>query len=122
MSEELKQFVIAEHTKGIAVHWDFMLESGDCLQTYRLDTPPEKIAGQTAVCAERIFDHPLKFLTYNGPVNDGKGKVRIVDEGVYEITSEDRNKIALDLTGGTLKGKFTLEHIEDDKWRFIKNS
>ena len=72
MSEEDKRFVIQKHTQGKNIHWDFMLESGEALQTYRLDKAPEEVLHQTAN-AVRIFNHPLKFLTYQGPVNKGRG-------------------------------------------------
>ncbi len=68
MSEEDKRFVIQKHTRGKNVHWDFMLQLGESLQTYRLDKTPEEVLNQTAG-AVKIFDHPLKFLTYQGQVN-----------------------------------------------------
>jgi len=119
MSEEDKRFVIQEHTTGSDIHWDFMLEwgSGQTLQTYRLDKAPQQILYNPAN-AVRIFDHPLKFLTYQGSVNKGRGSVRIVEAGTYQFVNNERDHIELSLGGQILKGKFTLCHIEDDKWTF----
>lgn len=117
MSTEPNKFVIQKHTRANDVHWDLMLESGDCLQTWRLDKEPEDISLEAAG-ATRIFDHPLKFLTYEGPVNKGKGHAKIADAGTYEILCEDKDNIELSVDGRILKGKFTLTHIEEDKWRF----
>ena len=121
MSQEDKRFVVQEHTTGPEVHWDFMLELGGILQTYRLDKAPDE-ALHLAVNAAKIFDHPLKFLTYQGPVNKGRGSVRITESGTYKIVRQAHNRIELDLSGKILKGKFTLTHIEGDNWRFGANS
>ena len=75
MPDGYKKFVIQEHTTADSAHWDLMLESGDILQTWRLSKNPDEIVNQSAE-AVKIFDHPLKFLTYEGPVNKGKGHAR----------------------------------------------
>ncbi|MDD5326538.1 MAG: DNA polymerase ligase N-terminal domain-containing protein [Phycisphaerae bacterium] len=126
MARDNKKFVIQEHSKGSEIHWDFMLESGDVLQTYRIDKAPQQI-GDSPANAEKIFDHPLKFLSYEGPVNKGLGSVRIVESGSYEILHKDNSKIELDLNGKILKGKFALTHNEDDNfipkgWQFGKSN
>ncbi len=119
MSQKDKRFVIQEHKAGTEVHWDFMFESDCTLQTYRLDKAPDEILhnGSHAV---KIFDHSLKFLTYQGPVNNGRGNVCIVETGTYQILQEKHDLIKLNLNGQILKGKFFLAHIENDKWILLK--
>jgi hypothetical protein len=117
MSAESKKFVIQKHISGDDIHWDFMLESGNHLRTWRLDKNLDELVNQSAK-AVKIFDHPLKFLTYEGPINKGQGQVEITDTGTHKILHEDGKSIELDLNGQVLKGKFTLTHIEEDKWRF----
>lgn len=121
MAQQGKRFVIQEHTRGADVHWDFMLESGDSLQTYRLDRPAEEIPYYT-VKAVKIFSHPLKFLTYEGPVNNGTGNVRITEAGTYQVTAQEHNLIELKLNGSIVKGKFTLTHVKDDKWQLATDA
>jgi len=121
MSQKDKRFVIQEHTESKDIHWDLMLETGGTLQTYRLEKPPEKVLREP-VNAVKIFDHPLKFLTYEGPVNEGRGSVRIIEASTYEITHQERKQIELSLSGKILKGNFMLTHIKEDNWRFAKNS
>ena len=124
MSREDKRFVIQKHASGIRhkrIHWDFMLESGDTLQTYRLDKAPEEIVHRPAN-AEKIFDHPLRFLTYEGPVNKGTGNVHIAEAGTYQILHQEDSRIELYLSGRILKGKFIMTHIKDDDWRFTKDT
>ena len=113
----LQRFVIQEHTKPDERHWDLMLEHADTLQSYRLDRPPAEILDCTAV-AEKIFDHPMKFLTYQGPVNDGKGNVQIADAGTYRVTDSTGSNIKLKLEGKILTGDFILTHIKENQWQF----
>lgn len=111
-------FVVQRHTKqGQPVHWDFMLEVGAVLQTYRLALPPQELLRQKTV-AVRIFDHPLKFRTYEGTLHEGKGSVQIADAGTYRLLSESRDICQLHLNGKILKGQLVLRHIDDDKWEF----
>jgi bifunctional non-homologous end joining protein LigD len=120
MSRENKKFVIQQHSTALGVHWDFMLQIGDSLQTYRLDKAPQQVIHNSAN-AVKIFDHPLKFLTYQGSVNKGRGSVRIAEAGSYEIAHHAHDRLELDLNGKILKGKFTLSHIEGDNWQFSKS-
>ncbi|MCK4752388.1 MAG: hypothetical protein KAS75_03005 [Planctomycetes bacterium] len=117
MRNESSRFVIQKHSKAGEVHWDLMLEAGQVLQTYRLEVPPEKISRQVNT-AVKIFDHPLKFLAYEGSVNEGKGNVKIAEAGTYRVLSENQESQTLQLEGEILKGKFSLTHIKDDDWQF----
>ena len=109
------RFVVQEHTTPEGVHWDFMIERGDVLVTFCLEQPPEAVLGH-AVRAVRIFDHPLRFLTYEGPVQKGTGKVRLVDRGTCHGSDEKDGLITLDLRGAILQGHFTLTHIDGPHW------
>jgi hypothetical protein len=112
------RFVVQEHATTDGVHWDLMLEQGSVLTTFRLeDEPAECLLHE--IRAVKIFDHSLRFLTYEGPVQRGAGKVRIVDSGVYQCRDRTENLLALELNGTTLKGDFTLTRIEGDVWRFF---
>ena len=92
-----------------------MFESGNTLKTYRLDKSPEDIL-QLSASAIKIFDRPLKFLTYQGTVNKGQGNVCIVETGTYQILQEKHDLVKLNLNGQILKGKSVLTHIKDDNW------
>lgn len=102
------RFVIHKHTQGSDTHWDLMIEDGDKLKTWRLENPPEKLAGQRTK-ATPIFEHDKKFLTYQGPVNNGKGNVEIVDEGMCSILSEEDNNLQISFEGKVLKRSFNLQ-------------
>lgn len=120
MNQKNKKFVIQQHSTAQGIHWDFMLELGDILQTYRLDKAPQQLT-QSSATAVKIFDHPLKFLTYEGPLSKGQGSVSIVETGTYEALHQAHDRLELDLNGKILKGKFTLSHVEGDDWQFGKS-
>jgi bifunctional non-homologous end joining protein LigD len=103
-----RRFVIQRHERqGEPVHWDLMLEAGDCLETYRVGVPPERW-GNEPIEAVKIFDHPLRFLTYEGSVNEGKGQVKIADKGTYRVVKQSESQLTLDFTGTILKEEFTF--------------
>lgn len=112
-----EKFVVQKHSRADDVHWDLMLQTGEILETYRLEMPPEKLSAQKNP-AVKIFDHPLKFLTYEGSVNNGKGQVEIADSGTYRLLGETENRKELQISGRILDGKYVLTCIKNDKWEF----
>jgi hypothetical protein len=119
----MPKFVILEHErKGEETHWDLMLEVGDILKTFRLDSPPESITERVAK-AGPIFDHDRRFLTYEGPVNQGTGCVRRVDVGSYETRSQGSAHWKLTLMGETLSGEYELNRSEKslEAWSFARS-
>ena len=111
------RFVVQEHTTAAGVHWDLMLQQGEGLTTFRLSEPPQTVLCH-AVRAVRIFDHALRFLSYEGPVQKGTGRVRIAERGTYRLTDQADDLIALELQGQCLQGGFTLSRVGDDTWEF----
>ena len=115
-----KQFVIQQHTTGDGIHWDLMLENSNVLWTWRLDTAPADIK-DAPVAAERIFDHPLRFLTYEGPVQNNTGSVRIADRGSVRYHCIETDQIICEFVGEILKGVFSLRNSHADHW-FLERS
>lgn len=109
------RFVVQEHTTPDGVHWDLMLEHGQTLLTFRVPHPPEQITtGPTPVT--KIHDHSMRFLTYEGPVQNKTGRVRIADRGTYQIQSRTDAQIAFTLSGQVLRGSFTLTRLDGAEW------
>ncbi len=115
-----RRFVVQEHTTAEGVHWDLMLEQGDGLTTFRLEEQPEEVLVH-AIGAEKIFDHPLRFLTYEGPVQRGTGRVRIVEKGDLRVLTSSENAIVMELEGDILRGVFELTQTEEARWRFASS-
>jgi hypothetical protein len=112
---ETARFVVQEHTTPEGVHWDLMLEQGGALLTFRLPAPPTE-AASAPIAATRIHDHPLRFLTYEGPVQNNTGRVRIADGGALQVESGTEARIVFALQGRTLQGSFTLARVEGARW------
>jgi hypothetical protein len=82
--------------------------------------PPEDW-GKKEIEAVRIFDHALKFLSYEGSVNKGKGRVEIADCGTYRVLERDDKQQMLEFAGKILNGKFVLAHIKNAEWNFSRS-
>jgi DNA polymerase Ligase (LigD) len=111
-----KRFVIQKHTQEGQTHWDLMIEWPEKLKTWRLENPPEKLASEKTK-ATPIFDHNKKFLTYQGPVNNGIGNVEIVEEGICTIESTSENEIKINFDGRKLKNRFRFFQ-QENLWFF----
>ena len=100
----MSRYVILEHDYP-QLHWDFMLEAGAKLRTWRLTAPPT--AGQ-AVTASASFDHRLVYLDYEGPLSGQRGQVVQWDRGDYEEVLVDDHQLQVYLRGRKLHGTLTL--------------
>ena len=110
-------YVIQEHRcQGQTPHWDFMLEQGRVLKTFRLDLSPDQIVLGRRCTAVPIFDHDKRFLTYEGSVQQGLGRIRIVDRGTYEGALRPGGPWDLSLKGDVLNGPFRLTALDGGVW------
>jgi hypothetical protein len=100
----MPRFVILEHDHP-EMHWDFMLEAGDKLRTWRLAAPP---ADGQLVAASVSFDHRLAYLDYEGPVSGNRGRVVQWDRGDYEDLGAAGDQVQVRLRGLKLRGTVTL--------------
>ena len=79
-----RRFVVSRHdVKPGDVHFDFMVERGDKLATWRLEGPLGPARGA------RSFDHRLVYLDYEGEISGGRGRVSIVERGDLEDVEGD---------------------------------
>jgi hypothetical protein len=108
-------FVIQKHIRPEGVHWDLMLQSEDVLRTWRLCIGPEQIQNEP-VPAEKIADHPLRFLSYEGPIQNHIGSVKIADRGSFVILEQTEKEISFETAGQILKGKFQLQLQQNNLW------
>jgi hypothetical protein len=109
----MANFVILEHDFP-KLHWDLMVEMGDVLWTWRLPIPLEY---GTAVSAERTFDHRLLYLDYEGAISGGRGIVRRIDRGSYEVVSQTSEQLIVRLRGAVWAGTLCLERVDGDRWQ-----
>jgi hypothetical protein len=108
----MPRFVILEHDHPF-LHWDFMLESGDVLRTWRLHTKPQ--AG-TRVQAEALGDHRKAYLDYEGPVSSNRGSVKRWDVGTFLWETDAPDRVVVQLEGTRYVGKAVLEQATAQEW------
>jgi hypothetical protein len=109
----MPRFAILEHDYP-ACHWDFLLEEGDVLLTWRLSAPPDSGAVLDAL---QMLDHRRLYLDYEGPVSGDRGSVTRWDGGTFEWEVSEVDRIALRLRGARLRGVFHLERLHGEGWR-----
>jgi DNA polymerase Ligase (LigD) len=100
----MPRYVILEHDHP-ALHWDFMLEAGAVLRTWRLAGPPQP--GQL-IPSSPSFDHRLAYLDYEGPVSGNRGRVVQWDQGVFQEITAGLDQVKVELQGRRLRGIVTL--------------
>ena len=110
----MPRFVILEH-QFQGVHWDFMLESGDALRTWRLESPPE--SGRS-IRATPLADHRRAYLDYEGEVSGGRGRVRRWDHGKFEWVTDEPESVEVRLVGQRTNGRTHLRCGESGEWTF----
>jgi hypothetical protein len=102
-------------------HFDLMLQSGELLRTWALETLPS--VGET-VAAERLPDHRPVYLDYEGGVAGDRGSVKRIDAGEYEMVADSEAGTVVELRGVTLQGTLTLipDHENAQRWRVSLSS
>lgn len=108
----MPRYALLEHDHPV-LHWDFMLECGGVLRTWRLDAIPDASA---VISAEPLPDHRLAYLDYEGPVSGDRGTVRRVDRGAYDVVQEAHDLLEVELRGHRLQGRAT---ISSDRFQWI---
>ena len=101
----MPRFAVLTHDHPF-LHWDLLLEHGDCLRSWRLLREPTFDQG---IAAEALPDHRPLYLDYEGPVGGGRGEVRRWDRGDYETESESETRIVVRIRGDRLSGRATLQ-------------
>jgi hypothetical protein len=105
----MPRFVVLQHETPSdyhrRTHFDLMLESAGALKTWAMDSAP--IAGSPAM-AERLADHRIAYLNYEGEISGGRGSVRRIDHGEYTLLEESPDRLVIDVQGQYLQGTLTL--------------
>jgi hypothetical protein len=104
------RFAILSHDHP-HIHWDLLLEEGNVLRAFRLEGPPAP--GRTFE-AERINDHRLIYLEYEGPISGDRGEVRQWDAGQFEWSVDATERMVVSLVGRNFQGELELTRRMSD--------
>ena len=105
----MPRFVILHHVMPVfaqrASHWDFMLKSQGVLRTWAMEELP---TSQTVIGCQRLADHRLAYLQYEGPISRDRGTVSRWDQGEYLLELDTPERIVVFLRGIRLQGRVEL--------------
>ncbi len=104
--KSLNRYVILSHDHPTQ-HFYFMLEKEGVLETWRLNLLP----GNAPFLAEKIHDHRLEYLEYEGPVSNDRGVVKRMDSGKYEIIADTESFMIIQLLGGKYQGQINFDRM-----------
>ena len=111
------RFAVLTHERPDGeVHYDLLVEPpesggprpGRCY-TWRFRRRPAHRAER----CRRIFDHPSRFLTYEGPLRRGRGRVCRYDAGRCLLLGDPARDLLLTLRGGEIVGTFRLSRVSE---------
>lgn len=108
----MPRFVVLEHDWP-TLHWDFLLEMGPILRAWRLLAEPSTAK---EIPAEPNADHRLLYLEFEGPLSGHRGRVRRWDAGTFEWIADEPARIAVDLHGEKLVGRFMIRQDDNGRW------
>ena len=118
----MARFVVLQHElpgpERAGMHWDFMLEHDDSLWTWALEEAPD--TGRE-ITANRLADHRLAYLDYEGAISGNRGSVMQWDAGEFEFTKNNSaDDVSVRLKGRRLNGTASLRENSggDQRWIF----
>jgi len=117
----MPRFVIHEH-KSRRLHYDLRLELDKTLKSWAVPKKPPSVKGIKRL-AIQVNDHSLDYIDFEGIIpegNYGAGKVKIWDNGEFELESRKKDKIIFNLKGKKLQGEYVLLKMKEMQWLFFK--
>ena len=119
--------VVLRHTSGAEVHYDWMIQQPDTqrtgdpdarhLATWRIDSPPSAWQTGDRVAALAIGDHRMAYLTYEGELSGGRGRVDRVASGTARAVSWAASGALLEVSLGGFSGRVQLRREGDAEAR-----
>lgn len=116
-------FVLHYHTGYGEAHYDLMLHYGDALATWQLKKSLNDLTINKPIKVNKIIDHRLVYLTYEGPISRGRGQIKKIDFGYYQPIKIEPNNWEFILIGQVSNSRYKLEKYqsENDVWILTKN-
>lgn len=118
-------FVIQEHW-ATHHHFDFRLELDGVLKSWAVPkgVPEKEGIKRLAISVE---DHPLEYANFEGTIPEGQygaGKVKIWDEGTYELSEQTKDRLEFVLHGKKLKGVYVMIKMQGrpNQWLILKSA
>lgn len=97
----MPRFVVLRHSLPAEAerptHWDWMFELNGVLETWATEPlnqlfGPSELIEPISVIAQRLADHRLEYLDYEGPVSGQRGSVARILRGTYTCLDQSRRQ------------------------------
>jgi len=112
-----RPFVILHHTGYGEAHYDLMVQNGDVLATWQAPVDPTSLAVGQSVALEKLPDHRLAYLTYEGPIRGGRGSVRRIEGGQADVIERTDSRWHVRLAGEQGSVEMELKAAGEGQWR-----
>ena len=91
----------------------FLKAFASLANAFPFPSPPGELRRESRL--QREEDHRIAYLTYEGPVGGGRGRVTRVDEGECKVLRPPtREELLCRLTGVRLRGTYRVRHLGQD--------
>ena len=104
----LLRYVVLRHTGYGRAHFDLMFEREGKLMTWRSPRWPL----ETDTPLDKLADHRIAYLDYEGPISGGRGRVRRIVSGTF-VPGRHANGISFVLDG---MRELVFKHVEGNHW------
>ena len=107
-------FVVKEHWAR-SHHFDFRLEKDGVFKSWAVPKGLPESPGVKRL-AVQVEDHELEFAPFHEANPKGesvKGRIKVWDHGTYELEEWTEDRIAFDLNGCRVSGKFSLFRFKE---------
>jgi hypothetical protein len=111
----MPRFAILDHDYPNQ-HWDFLLEDGPSLRTWRLIHEPRSAF---VIPAEPLANHRVMYLDYEGPIGRGRGRVTQWDGGQFEWIVDTPAEVKVLLHGSRVDGLIVISRTPDGDWSWF---
>ena len=115
-------FAILKHTLlDQSFHFDLLIKNGNILNCWQFNSSPTNCDDSEILFCKKIFDHRLKYLTYEGEISDNRGWVSRTTNGILNIETQNSKQVIFRVANDNFKGRFSLTKTALN-WIFSKVS
>jgi len=123
MPRKLIYSIQEHHARNL--HWDLRLEWNGALLSFAL--PKGVPTGKEKRLAIQTEEHEISYAFFEGEIKEGygKGKVKLLDKGTYEMVSKKDSKMVINIKGRKLNGEYVLLKFPksgENNWLFFKKN
>lgn len=120
----MPKFCVHEHWASHH-HWDVRLEMDKVAKSWAVPKEPPREEGVKRLVIQ-VEDHAIEYMNFEGEIEEGQygaGKVKIWDQGKYDLIDRKQDKLVIDFKGKKLKGEYVFikfKRAGEKQWLLFK--